>query len=1130
MVHDINFLLNITKPFFDLIITIMLHDACHDFDNGKTDAPFKEFFLAQDAIYKSANNRLIKIKSFLSPTGPPGVSGGGGSSHIGGSEVTSMEGDGEDGDGDGDGDGGDEVTSMVGDDGGMLIRTNSSQKQQNEEHRQILSSLVVDESESPPTDPTPAFQNYIAFLLETKYPFESLVGGETTNEDEITKVSKYFWQFNEFKSQTDDIDFILGLINKISKKILYGVLIEHFKDILFYVREGFSQLNDEKKILDKYFIEELLRMYTNDFTKDYNPIKLTEYYDPNIFPWQHPDIFTENYDPEIFQSKIYQYTNKIIQIEARNVDNRSFLYTIEDIIKYEGSEVFKDEIQDTKLYSLKDIYDTSDLPDITGLDDVEDVMSIWKAYENGMEKFKESEAKKDAAEQFLVNRATAEKFLANPAAYEQASAEQDVTNPKNPKNPKKRELKKDREQRSGVNRRRDNSAGQRKKKQEERVRQERKMPTTMEQDAELMNELGGGGPPPPQSVIYSNFDKYLEIVQDPSSYLSSLLGNTIVFTQTDTSFIEDDDGESYKQDPASLESEATDLDNSGDPDAQEEAQALRAKSKNIKKALKFLLNTDYENINVNTFKTKKNYYDEIKKKLNNTIKVYLKGAYRRAMGGDYMDTLGGFTILELYELVIYNTHTNDQKKVYRETNEQDPVLSEYLSSLYSMLGTWETAGENGRYTGSQKNKIAVLRSIIGSGPNDQSVVQWINLGGELQKQGTIGEFLKNIINNIIILEKYNKYCSKVIDFLDGQQSYFGSSDKKLTAAERTRRSVIFTEILNKYEPHFEDDIKNTNEWKRLYTLKQRPSGPSLDNHLWKGANAGQAPVAFLNIIQAAKDQLGITEYINNAIPSTCAQILASYNFKPVCFTSVIDPMGSFGDCYPVPDPNINGDINININANDNNNHMIINLKVEKKGDITLTGSVNIKMDGNVILDVNDINISRFKTKKPLSIANTVKLFKEHDVEHNSKQIVRKFLGDFLQAVEAVSKGLLYLSGDKPATVMYYILNALYTTQQTGTGFKKSIGGFVDKSCNVYTKDDINIANLGGGGVLKDKKRVRRSRKRRTNRRKKTQRRKTNKRRSNRRKTNKRRSNRRKTNKRRTVRGKTTKRRSVRRNK
>ena len=47
--------------------------------------------------------------------------------------------------------------------------------------------------------------------------------------------------------------------------------------------------------------------------------------------------------------------------------------------------------------------------------------------------------------------------------------------------------------------------------------------------------------------------------------------------------------------------------------------------------------------------------------------------------------------------------------------------------------------------------------------------------------------------------------------------------------------------------------------------------------------------------------------------------------------------------------------------------------------------------------------------KPLSIANTVQLLKEHDADYNAKQIVRKFLGDFT-GVEAIDKGLLYFSG------------------------------------------------------------------------------------------------------------------------
>jgi len=182
--------------------------------------------------------------------------------------------------------------------------------------------------------------------------------------------------------------------------------------------------------------------------------------------------------------------------------------------------------------------------------------------------------------------------------------------------------------------------------------------------------------------------------------------------------------------------------------------------------------------------------------------------------------------------------------------------------------------------------------------------------------------------------------------------------------------------------------------------------------------------------------------------------------------------------------------------------------------------------GTVRMDTEVFTIYDFGKSKPLSIANTVKLLIEHDPEHNAKQIVRKFLGDFLQGVEAIEKDLLYLSGDKPATVMYYLL---YSLKATAGGTNLGTGGYVDKSgdnCRIYVNNPAQLqAKLGGGG-LKDKKRVRRSRKRRTNRKKRTQRRKKTQMRN----TNKRRSNRRKTNKRRTVRRKNSKRRSTRRKK
>ena len=100
-----------------------------------------------------------------------------------------------------------------------------------------------------------------------------------------------------------------------------------------------------------------------------------------------------------------------------------------------------------------------------------------------------------------------------------------------------------------------------------------------------------------------------------------------------------------------------------------------------------------------------------------------------------------------------------------------------------------------------------------------------------------------------------------------------------------------------------------------------------------------------------------------------------------------------------------------------------------------------------------------KTKKPLSIANTVNLFKENNPEHNSKQIVRKFLGDFLQGVEAVVKKIGYYSGDKPASAMYYLLHSLVYSNDY------SKGGYVEKS---KTGDDGNIYNNNPSNSILEK--------------------------------------------------------------
>ena len=77
--NDIKYEKEVTKLDFDMIITIMLHDACHDFDNDKSNAAFKEYFFSNKAVpspSSSAISRLQKISSAVVP--PPGTAGGGG--------------------------------------------------------------------------------------------------------------------------------------------------------------------------------------------------------------------------------------------------------------------------------------------------------------------------------------------------------------------------------------------------------------------------------------------------------------------------------------------------------------------------------------------------------------------------------------------------------------------------------------------------------------------------------------------------------------------------------------------------------------------------------------------------------------------------------------------------------------------------------------------------------------------------------------------------------------------------------------------------------------------------------------------------------------------------------------------
>jgi len=42
---NVDFNITVTSEQFMTIVTLMLHDACHDFDAGKTDKEFKKLFM-----------------------------------------------------------------------------------------------------------------------------------------------------------------------------------------------------------------------------------------------------------------------------------------------------------------------------------------------------------------------------------------------------------------------------------------------------------------------------------------------------------------------------------------------------------------------------------------------------------------------------------------------------------------------------------------------------------------------------------------------------------------------------------------------------------------------------------------------------------------------------------------------------------------------------------------------------------------------------------------------------------------------------------------------------------------------------------------------------------------------------
>ena len=130
----------------------------------------------------------------------------------------------------------------------------------------------------------------------------------------------------------------------------------------------------------------------------------------------------------------------------------------------------------------------------------------------------------------------------------------------------------------------------------------------------------------------------------------------------------------------------------------------------------------------------------------------------------------------------------------------------------------------------------------------------------------------------------------------------------------------------------------------------------------------------------------------------------------------------------------------------------VDLTVIPNNNVTVIGTVKLKINGQSMIDVR-IDEKNFNKKTPFSIRKHCIGFKQGNVKHNNNQAVKKFLGDYLQGMEAIKHGYIYYSGDKPATAMYDWMKLIFLPQKyphlnlNGN----SIGGFVSPNGNLEGK-------------------------------------------------------------------------------
>jgi len=261
--NDINFALTVDKGQFDLIILLMLHDACHDFDCDKSSAAFKELFLLNKANPLPAINRIKQLKSHITQTGG----------------MQPCEGIGE------------ETPPLAG-----YIRsiyhtdpTRCISEQLKKEASEILSGELSEVIDIPTTGKDEinslldevirqenvtkldskitssyidaSVKEYYQFLLTGKYSF---FNEPDPNLERLINIQR------EVKLELTDVDFILRIIDKLTAGNIH---IDGLAELFQNISEKYIKI---KGILPEedteYLFEEVFRVSTNDFSNTHESI------------------------------------------------------------------------------------------------------------------------------------------------------------------------------------------------------------------------------------------------------------------------------------------------------------------------------------------------------------------------------------------------------------------------------------------------------------------------------------------------------------------------------------------------------------------------------------------------------------------------------------------------------------------------------------------------------------------------------------------------------------------------------------------------------------------------------------------------------------------------------------------